>query len=135
MVKAAVLFGVQKLGYDEPTVDQTSILRAFLLGDVFASLPTGSGKSLCYAALPNAFDYLRNWGQSQQEGFRSIVVVVSPLTALMIDQVGLFEKRGLKAAFVAEEQTDESVRHQVEKGDRIKYSYNQKLDSKSNMLP
>ena len=47
VVKAVVLFGVQKLGYDQPTVDQTSVLRAFLLGeDVFASLPTGSEKSL-----------------------------------------------------------------------------------------
>ena len=60
------------------------------------------------------FDYLRDWGLSQQQGFSSIVVVVSPLTALMIDQVGLFEKTGLKAAFVGEEQTDESVRSQVE---------------------
>ena len=67
---------------------------------MFASLPTGSGKSLCYAALSYAFDYLRDWGLSQQQGFSSIVVVVSPLPALMIDQVGLFEKRGLKAAFV-----------------------------------
>ena len=28
VVKAAVLFGVQKLRYDQPTVDQTSVLRA-----------------------------------------------------------------------------------------------------------
>ena len=59
VVKAAVLFGVQALGYDEPTDEQMHILRAFLVGsDVFACLPTGSGKSLCYAALPSAFGYL-----------------------------------------------------------------------------
>ena len=120
VVKTAVLYSVQKLGYDQPTADQSSILRAFLLGkDVFACLPTGSGKSLCYAALPYAFDYLRYWNKEEvhQQASNSIVVVVSPLTALMIDQVALFEKRGLKVAFVGEEQTDETIRRQVEKGD------------------
>ncbi len=38
-VKSAVLFSIQKLGYDQPTVDQSSILQPFLLEeDVFASL-------------------------------------------------------------------------------------------------
>ena len=43
-------------------------------------------------------------------------MVVSPLTALMVDQVAMFKNRGLKAAFVGREQTDESIRQQVEKG-------------------
>jgi len=121
VVKAAVLFGVQALGYDEPTDEQMHILRAFLVGsDVFACLPTGSGKSLCYAALPSAFGYLRSMSKGNLQGRQitssCIVVVVSPLTALMVDQVSMFEKRGLKAAFVGKEQTDESIRQQVEKG-------------------
>ena len=45
-----------------------------------------------------------------------IVVVVSPLTALMVDQVAMFKNRGLQAAFVGKEQTDERIRQQVEKG-------------------
>ena len=121
VVKAAVLFGVQALGYDEPTDEQMHILRAFLVGsDVFACLPTGSGKSLCYAALPSAFGYLRSMSKGNLQGRQitssCIVVVVSPLTALMVDQVSMFEKRGLKAAFVGKEQTDENIRQQVEKG-------------------
>ena len=48
--------------------------------DVFCCLPTGYGKSLCYALLPKLFDKIRNRPGS------SIVVVVSPLVALMIDQ-------------------------------------------------
>ena len=44
--------------------------------DVFIALPTGSGKSLCYAVLPYAFDPIY-----QREG--SMVLVVSPLVALM----------------------------------------------------
>ena len=48
--------------------------------DVFAVLPTGYGKSLCYACLPVMFDML-------EPEKRSIVIVVSPLTAIIQDQV------------------------------------------------
>ena len=51
---------VQKMGYDRPTDDQKKAVEAFVLGkDVFISLPTGSGKSLCYACLSHVFDELR----------------------------------------------------------------------------
>ena len=56
--------------------------------DVFVSLPTGSGKSLCYAILPKVFDILR--GKSS----RSIAIVVSPLISLMKDQVHSLETKG-----------------------------------------
>ena len=53
----------------------------FLAGnDVFAVLPTGYGKSLCYTCLPKAFDLMWN-----AEGL--IVVVITPLTAIIKDQV------------------------------------------------
>ena len=48
--------------------------------DVFAVLPTGYGKSLCYGCLPLVFDRLHDGEE------RSIVVVVSPLIAIMKDQ-------------------------------------------------
>ena len=121
VVKTAVLFGVQKLGYGEPTDEQKLILQAFLAGKAFfACLPTGSGKSLCYAALPSAFEYLRSKSKENrlqgQIPSSCIVVVVSPLTALMVDQVAMFKNRGLQAAFVGKEQIDERIRQQVEKG-------------------
>ena len=51
---------VQKMGYDRPTDDQKKAVEAFVLGkDVFISLPTGSGKSLCYACLSHVFDELQ----------------------------------------------------------------------------
>ena len=52
-------------------------------------LPTGSGKSLCFVALSLVFDSLRRAANSTK-GQSSIVVVVSPLTALMKDQVAKY---------------------------------------------
>ena len=41
---------VQKMGYNRATDDQKKAVAAFVLGkDIFVSLPTASGKSLCYA--------------------------------------------------------------------------------------
>ena len=72
-VTAAVLAASTTLGYTRLKPEQKCVIEAFLKGrDVFVSLPTGSGKSLCYALLPAAFDFLR-------EGERSIVILVSPL--------------------------------------------------------
>ena len=83
-VNAAILQAIRTLGYDKPTEDQRDAIRSFVEGaDVFVSLPTGSGKSLCYACLPVLFDILR--GDADQQG--CIVVIVSPLSSLMQDQV------------------------------------------------
>ncbi len=43
---------------------------------VFVSLPTGSGKSLCFCVLPEVFDEIRISPGSL------LVIVVSPLVAL-----------------------------------------------------
>ena len=72
------------------------MVRKFLQGqDVFVSLPTGSGKSLCYCILPTMFDTLKKVKES------SIAVVVSPLVALLKDQVSAMTKRGVKAVYAS----------------------------------
>ena len=61
-------------GYTALSRKQEMAVRGFLSGkDVFVMLPTGSGKSLCYSALPILFDKTKH-----RSGH--IVLVVSPLT-------------------------------------------------------
>ena len=98
------------LGYSSLKPEQELAILSFMEGnDVFVSLPTGYGKSLCYAALPYAFDELRATDTP------SIVVVVSPLIALMKDQVAVYSARGLKVGCVTGESSSEE-KSQVVKG-------------------
>ena len=63
--------------------EQMAVVERFASSkDVFAVLPTGFGKSLCYACLTGAFDTLN----AAPRGC-CIVLIVSPLVALMKDQV------------------------------------------------
>ena len=118
IVHVAILNAVQRLGYDSPTDEQSQALRQIVLGkDVFVSLPTGSGKSLCFAALPYVFESLRKANSRDQPFHLAIVICVCPLSALMQDQVAKYGERGLKAAFVGRDQTDEGVNAGVERGD------------------
>ena len=70
----------ERLGFSIVRPNQHKSIKAFPKETMFVSLPTGSGKSLCYAVLPYAFDEFRG-----QDG--SIAIIVSPLKALMKNQV------------------------------------------------
>src|SRR5213075_2787174 len=59
-------------------------------GDALVLMPTGGGKSLCYQ-IPAIVRH------RQQQG---TAVVVSPLIALMHDQVGALHEAGVEAAFL-----------------------------------
>ena len=94
LVSTALSDTLKLLGFKELRAKQEEVIRSFVKGnDVFVSLPTGSGKSLCYWVLPFVFNCLRKRTDS-------IVIVVSPLVALMKDQVNILEKFGVKAVYV-----------------------------------
>lgn len=84
LVREAARLSVKDLGYEDLKHEQLRVVEEFVQGkDVFAVLPTGYGKSLCYGCLPLVFDRLLKTSSDS----RSIVVVVTPLTAIMKDQV------------------------------------------------
>ena len=103
-IEDAISDATKMMGYSRLTTKQEEVVKTFLKGrDVFVSLPTGSGKSLCYCILPFIFDLLK------QVTGQSIAVVVSPLIALMKDQVQAMETRGVKAAYVGDCQDEKAV--------------------------
>src|SRR6476661_3407168 len=74
-------------GYEAFRPLQREIIDDALGGrDVFALLPTGGGKSLCY--------------QLPAVARHGLTVVVSPLIALMKDQVDALQEAGVAATFV-----------------------------------
>ncbi|KAL5503641.1 hypothetical protein EMCRGX_G010620 [Ephydatia muelleri] len=106
-----IIQAAQKLGYPTLRPNQHKAIKSFMEGhDVFISLPTGCGKSLCFSVLPYAFDYLyRRVG--------SIVIVVSPLIALMKDQVATLSSRGLSAAHICSEVHDRFQQEKILRGE------------------
>src|SRR5437773_1764012 len=108
----ALPFLEKYFGYTSFRNQQEKIIQAILRKkDCLVLMPTGGGKSLCYQ-LPALM----------QEG---LTVVISPLIALMKDQVDALRLNGVEAEFLNSSQTNEqqrSVKAKVEAG-KLKLLY------------
>ncbi len=80
---------------------QLETLRHLYEGrDVFLWVPTGYGKSLCFQILPFLFDAKFERMMSPLTN-RSVVLVISPLVSLMINQVTQLRSDGVAAAILS----------------------------------
>ena len=74
-------------GFDSFRALQEDIVDSAIYGhDTFAILPTGGGKSICFQVPGIALE--------------GVTLVISPLIALMQDQVNNLEKRGINASLI-----------------------------------
>ncbi len=87
-------------GYDNFRLNQLPVIETILAGnDVMGIMPTGGGKSICYQ-LPAML-------------LPGITIVVSPLIALMKDQVDSLIANGIHAAFLNSSQLAETQRNVI----------------------
>ena len=85
-------------GYPDFRGPQAAIVDHVMKGgDALVLMPTGGGKSLCYQIPAIA----------RQNAGHGVTIVVSPLIALMHDQVGALHEAGVSAAFLNSTQTFE----------------------------
>ncbi|WZL90774.1 DNA helicase RecQ [Salinimicrobium sp. 3283s] len=114
MVEEAKLIGTLKeyFGYDSFRPQQREIIKAVFEGrDNLVIMPTGGGKSICFQ-LPAIL-------------LPGITIVISPLIALMKDQVDGLTANGISAAFLnssQKEQEQQEIFRKIEKNE-IKLLY------------
>jgi ATP-dependent DNA helicase RecQ len=95
-------------GFEDFRPGQEAVVRDVLAGrDVLALMPTGGGKSLCFQ-LPAVLK-------------AGLSIVVSPLIALMQDQVRLLEDNGVTATFINSTLRADEIRHRLSAAMRGEY--------------
>ncbi len=87
-------------GYEQFRGPQEAIVSHVITGgDALVLMPTGGGKSLCYQIPAIA----------RQQAGHGVTVVISPLIALMHDQVGALHEAGVEAEFLNSTLTGEQA--------------------------
>jgi ATP-dependent DNA helicase RecQ len=103
-VDAAIAEAASLLGFASLKEEQRHCIKSFLEGkDVFIILPTGFGKTACFTCLPHAFDLVQN----RSDDKKAIIIVISPLTALIYDQVTDLLSHNVSAGYLDSETTSE----------------------------
>lgn len=97
-------------GYDQFRPLQADIIQHVIDGkDTFALLPTGGGKSLCFQ-IPGMYR-------------KGMSIVISPLIALMKDQVENLEKRGISATYINSSLPDYEIDRRLQGAMDGKYKF------------
>ncbi len=102
----------ENFGFEKFRPNQEEIINCILSGqDSLAIMPTGGGKSICFQ-LPALV-------------FSGITIVISPLIALMKDQVDSLKANGIEACFINSSQTEDERQFYIErlKSNAIKLVY------------
>ena len=102
----------ENFGFEKFRPNQEDIINCILSGqDTLAIMPTGGGKSICFQ-LPALL-------------FPGITIVISPLIALMKDQVDGLKANGIEACFINSSQTEDERQFYIEslKSNAIKLVY------------
>ncbi|HEY4619003.1 MAG TPA: DNA helicase RecQ [Flavobacterium sp.] len=102
----------ENFGFEKFRVNQEQVINTILSGqDTLAIMPTGGGKSICFQ-LPALL-------------FPGITIVISPLIALMKDQVDSLKANGIQACFINSTQTDAEQQSHIQnlKDNKVKLVY------------
>ncbi|XP_029181866.2 putative ATP-dependent DNA helicase Q1 [Acropora millepora] len=112
----ALNFGLQLLGAGDLQLKekQYEVLKSVVIDnkDVLAVLPTGYGKSLIYQLLAPIYNFLDFAGSPGDK--KSTVIVISPLNALIRDQIVKMREGGLNVSVLRGDRVDtEDGNHDV----------------------
>lgn len=102
----------ENFGFEKFRPNQEEIINCILSGkDTLAIMPTGGGKSICFQ-LPALV-------------FSGITIVISPLIALMKDQVDSLKANGIAACYINSSQSSEEQELHIEnlKSGKVKLVY------------
>ncbi|MFT7164719.1 MAG: ATP-dependent DNA helicase RecQ, partial [Flavobacterium sp.] len=102
----------ENFGFEKFRINQEQVINTILSGqDTLAIMPTGGGKSICFQ-LPALL-------------FPGITIVISPLIALMKDQVDSLKANGIEACFINSTQKDAERQSHIEnlKDNKVKLVY------------